>query len=217
MPTRRGRAARSASCRRPRSPPRGSRSRTWSRRGRYPHQRWLRQWSARTTSGRRARRWRPPACRAARPAGGRALRRPAPAGLDRHGAGPGDRRSCCSTSPPPTWTWPTRSRCSTCSTELNRRDGRTVVMVLHDLNQACRYAARADRHAVGADLRRGPAGRRGRRRDGAGGLRGGCRGGLPIPSSVRRCACRTSTPRFCADQRAEACSREPPDQEAPCR
>ncbi|WP_155373906.1 ABC transporter ATP-binding protein [Catellatospora vulcania] len=25
-------------------------------------------------------------------------------------------------------------------TDLNRRDGRTVVMVLHDLNQACRYA-----------------------------------------------------------------------------
>ncbi|HRD99742.1 MAG TPA: ABC transporter ATP-binding protein, partial [Ilumatobacteraceae bacterium] len=26
--------------------------------------------------------------------------------------------------------------------ELNRRDGRTVVVVLHDLNQACRYADR---------------------------------------------------------------------------
>lgn len=25
-------------------------------------------------------------------------------------------------------------------TDLNRREGRTVVMVLHDLNQACRYA-----------------------------------------------------------------------------
>ncbi|NEE29616.1 ABC transporter ATP-binding protein, partial [Streptomyces sp. SID7982] len=24
--------------------------------------------------------------------------------------------------------------------DLNRREGRTIVMVLHDLNQACRYA-----------------------------------------------------------------------------
>ena len=50
-----------------------------------------------------------------RSAGRRAVGRSAPAGLDRHGAGPGHRPACCSTSRPPTSTWPTRSRCSTCS------------------------------------------------------------------------------------------------------
>ena len=48
-------------------------------------------------------------------------------------------RSCCSTSPPPTWTSPTSSSCSSCAPELNR-EGRTLVAILHDLNQAARYA-----------------------------------------------------------------------------
>ena len=35
---------------------------------------------------------------------------------------------------------PSRSNCSTCSRELNNEYGHTLVAVLHDLNQACRYA-----------------------------------------------------------------------------
>ena len=47
---------------------------------------------------------------------------------------------CCSTSRRRSSTSRTRSTCSTCSTTSSRERGRTVVMVLHDLNQACRYA-----------------------------------------------------------------------------
>ena len=47
---------------------------------------------------------------------------------------------CCSTSRRPTSTSPTRSRSSTCSLDLNRSAGTTIVMVLHDLGLAARYA-----------------------------------------------------------------------------
>lgn len=41
-------------------------------------------------------------------------------------------------------------------TELNRRDGTTVVMVLHDLNQACRYADHLVAMRAGAVVAAGP-------------------------------------------------------------
>ncbi len=49
-------------------------------------------------------------------------------------------RSCCWTNRRPSSTSPTRSRCCTCCKQLNHTSGRTVVMVLHDLNQAAQYA-----------------------------------------------------------------------------
>ena len=75
-----------------------------------------------------------------RPPGGRAVRRPAPARVDRDGGRAGAPRCCCSTSRRRTSTWRTRSTCSTWWSTSTAREGRTVVMVLHDLNQACRYA-----------------------------------------------------------------------------
>lgn len=42
--------------------------------------------------------------------------------------------------------------------ELNRRDGRTVVMVLHDLNQACRYAHHLTVMREGRIIASGPPG-----------------------------------------------------------
>ena len=47
---------------------------------------------------------------------------------------------CCSTSRRRTSTSPTRSRSSTCSPTSTRPRGTTIVMVLHDLNLAARYA-----------------------------------------------------------------------------
>ena len=47
---------------------------------------------------------------------------------------------CCSTSRRRTSTSPTRSRCSTCSPTSTQARGTTIVMVLHDLNLAARYA-----------------------------------------------------------------------------
>ena len=52
---------------------------------------------------------------------------------------PSRRRSCCSTSRPRSSTSRTRSRCWTCAPSCTS-GGRTLVAVLHDLNQACRYA-----------------------------------------------------------------------------
>ena len=48
--------------------------------------------------------------------------------------------------------------------DLNRRDGRTIVLVLHDLNQASRYAHHLLAMRAGRDRRRGRAGRRAVRR-----------------------------------------------------
>ena len=45
--------------------------------------------------------------------------------------------------------------------DLNQREGRTIVLVLHDLNQACRYAHHLVAMRDGRDRGRGPA-RRGR-------------------------------------------------------
>ena len=55
--------------------------------------------------------------------------------------------------------------------DLNRREGRTVVMVLHDLNQACRYADHVVAMKSGPDRRRGRAGGRDHRGDRRGRLR----------------------------------------------
>jgi iron complex transport system ATP-binding protein len=43
-------------------------------------------------------------------------------------------------------------------TDLNRRDGRTVVLVLHDLNHACRYSDRLIAMRAGAVVAEGPPG-----------------------------------------------------------
>ena len=48
--------------------------------------------------------------------------------------------------------------------DLNEREGRTIVLVLHDLNQACRYAHHLVAMQDGADRRRGTAGRGDHRR-----------------------------------------------------
>ena len=48
--------------------------------------------------------------------------------------------------------------------DLNQREGRTIVLVLHDLNQACRYAHHLIAMRDGRDRRRGAAGARSSRR-----------------------------------------------------
>ena len=58
-------------------------------RGRYPHQGWFRRWTAEDDEA-VARRWRHRHAGPGRPARRRAVRRPAPAGVDRDGAGAGD-------------------------------------------------------------------------------------------------------------------------------
>ena len=109
-------------------------------RGRHPRQPWLRQWSRDdeevVDETLRLDRYRDLAT-------GRSTSCPAASA-----SGPGSRwhwprtpTCCCSTSRRRTSTWPTRSRCST-SSQLNRERGRTVVMVLHDLNLAARYSDR---------------------------------------------------------------------------
>ena len=109
-------------------------------RGRYPHQSWLRQWAADdedavTRSDGAHRHPRPgvavasTSCRAASASGCGSPWRWRRA-----------RRSCCSTSRPRTSTSPTRSRCSTCWSTSTSASGRTIVLVLHDLNQAARYS-----------------------------------------------------------------------------
>ena len=50
------------------------------------------------------------------------------------------RGCCCWTSPPRFSTWPTSSKCLEVLERLHRRQQRTIVMVLHDVNQAARYA-----------------------------------------------------------------------------
>ena len=108
-------------------------------RGRHPHQSLLRQWSRddeRAVAGgdggharRRPRRPRrstscPAASASASGSPWRSRRRPS---------------CCCSTSRRRSSTSSTRSRCSTCAPSCTS-EGRTLVAVLHDLNQACRYA-----------------------------------------------------------------------------
>ena len=155
-------------------------------RGRSPHQRWWRQWSqaderAVARGAGRDRHDRP-----RRPAGRRAVRRAAAAGLDRHGAGPGHRRCCCWTSRPPTSTSPTRSTCWTWSPTSTGVSGRTVVMVLHDLNQACRYADHLIAMKAGRIVAEGAAGRGDHRRAGRGGLRPALSGHRPTRSAAPR-------------------------------
>ena len=83
-------------------------------RGRYPHQRLLRQWSAADEQPRSPTRMAATGVdRAGRPARRRAVRRPAATGLGRDGARPADPDRCCSTSRPRSWTSPTRSSCWT--------------------------------------------------------------------------------------------------------
>ena len=60
-------------------------------RGRYPHQGWFRQWTAADRAAVDGALEATGTARPRRPAGRRAVRRPAPAGVDRHGARPGHR------------------------------------------------------------------------------------------------------------------------------
>ena len=126
-------------------------------RGRHPHQSWLRQWSP-DDEAVVTRRWPDRHGRPRRPRRSTS----SPAGS---GSGPGSRwrwprapTCCCSTSRPPTSTSPTRSTSSTWSAGCTRERGRTVVVVLHDLNLAARYAERLVAMKDGG-RRRGHAGR----------------------------------------------------------
>ena len=78
-------------------------------RGRFPHQRLLRQWSAERRGRGRRRDGRDRRHRPAADARRRALRRPAPTGVGRDGPRPADADRCCSTSRPRSSTSPTRS------------------------------------------------------------------------------------------------------------
>ena len=75
-----------------------------------------------------------------RAAAGRTFRRPAATCLDRHGPGPGHANCCCWTSRPRSSTWPIRSKCWRFWSGCTGEQRRTIVMVLHDINQAARYA-----------------------------------------------------------------------------
>ena len=108
-------------------------------RGRYPHQGILRQWSREDERGGARgdaadRRRRPRGTRR-----GRALRRPAPARLAGHGARPGD--PLLLLDEPTTFLDIVHQLevLDLCA-DLHERHGHTVVVVLHDLNHACRYA-----------------------------------------------------------------------------
>ena len=110
-------------------------------RGRHPHQRWFRQWSTTDEEavdaalGRRAG---SPTSPTARSTSCRA----ASAGTlwIALTLAQGTEDPCSSTSPPPSSTWRTRSRFSTCWPSWTSESSRTIVLVLHDLNLACRYA-----------------------------------------------------------------------------
>ena len=135
----RGGPAARACCRSRRSCPRGSRSPTSWRADGSRTRRWWRQWSAEDQAAvadgpGRAGRHRP-----RRPPRRRAVRRAAAAGLDRDGAGPGDRGAAARRAddlPRPR----APGRCAGPVAPPARAAGRTVVAVLHDLNQAARYA-----------------------------------------------------------------------------
>lgn len=53
---------------------------------------------------------------------------------------PRTRASSCLTSPPPTWTWPTSWRCWSFWQTLNRDQGKTIALVIHELNLAARFS-----------------------------------------------------------------------------
>ena len=94
----------------------------------------------RRTSGSSTSRWPPPAS----PRWPTAMSTNCPAasgsGCGSPWPSPSRPRCCCSTSRPRTWTSSTRSTSSTCARNCTRSGGRTLVAVLHDLNQAARYA-----------------------------------------------------------------------------
>ena len=94
-------------------------------RGRHPHQRLLRQWSREDERAVAAALEADGHDRPRRAVRRRAVGRAAPARVARHGARPGDRRSCCSTSRRRSSTSPTRSRCSTCAPTCTSRAGRS--------------------------------------------------------------------------------------------
>ena len=106
-------------------------------RGRHPHQSFLRQWSSddeRAVLAALA----ATASRTSRPAGRRALGRPAPARVARAGARAGDPLLLLD-EPTTFLDIAHQIEVLDLCAELHE-EGRTLVAVLHDLNQACRYA-----------------------------------------------------------------------------
>ena len=84
--------------------------------------------------------------------------------------------------------------------DLNQREGRTIVLVLHDLNQACRYSHHLIAMRDGRDRRRGRPGRRRHARARHRGVRPAAAGSSTTRSRRRRWSSRsaatsTSTPR----------------------
>ena len=65
--------------------------------------------------------------------------------------------------------------------DLHEEQGRTVVAVLHDLNQACRYADHLIAMRDGADRREGAPARGRHRRAGRGGVRAAAAGSIDDP------------------------------------
>ena len=144
----------------------------------------------RTTSRGRAGAGRHRHDRPGRPLGRRAVGRAAPAGVDRHGARPGHRQLLLLDEPTTFLDLAHQVEVLDLLADLNEREGRTIVCVLHDLNLACRYAHHLVAMRDGAHRRRGQR-RRGRHR-GAGprGVRAGGPGHhrprAPAPPSRRR-------------------------------
>ena len=127
-------------------------------RGRYPHQKLVRQWTADDEARRRRARWSPPSTLELADRV-RSTRSPAASASGSGSRWRSRRRptSCCSTSRPPSSTCRTRSTSSTCSSTSTTAHGRTIVLVVHDLNHAARYAHHLIAMRDGRDLRRGPA------------------------------------------------------------
>ena len=189
----------SGSCRSRRSRRRGSRSPTSSPAAATRTRRWFRQWRPRRRGGGRRRAARD---RHARPrASGRSTSCRV-ASASACGSRWRSRRaptSCCSTSRRRSSTSPTRSRCSTCSSTSTERDGRTIVLVLHDLNQACRYAHHLIAMRDGAIVAEGPPAEIVTRGARAARCSSCAAGSSPTPCPGRRWSCRsaaTSTSRW---------------------
>ena len=109
-------------------------------RGRHPHQKLLARWTRARLRGRRAVARRDRDHRARRPRPSTSCRADSVSGCGSRWRSPRRPTSCCSTSRRRSSMSPTRSRCSTCSPTSIATRATTIVMVLHDINLAARYA-----------------------------------------------------------------------------